>query len=301
MFVGIDAGATKTHALALDGSGQVLIESTSLGSSLVYRKTPQKILEALRFVLDTCQKKTHTKIQALCFAMAGLDTPQDRQWIEELFKKEQLFGKNIPYRLCNDIDILLPAIGQRQGIAVIGGTGCNFLALSKKKHLKVGGMDYILSDEGSSYDIGLQSLRAALKSYDGRCKKSLLEKAVLDQAGVENFLQLKDQLSKNCEKSKIAAFAPLVHRCALQGDQASQEILQRAVEHYSQAIGALMRQVQFEGAFSIAFCGKLFSENVLFDSVCQRILALQRDVSFHIVDKPALGAAYLAQDTYHQR
>jgi len=70
---------------------------------------------------------------------------------------------------------------------------------------KTGGMDYLLSDQGSGFDIGQQVLRAAVKSYDGRSKKTLLEKLLCEHFKIESIEDVKDKVyNPRLNKTQIA-------------------------------------------------------------------------------------------------
>jgi len=45
-----------------------------------------------------------------------------------------------------------------------------------KKEAFAGGLDYILNDESSAFGIGVRTLKAAVKSFDRRGRKTIFEK-----------------------------------------------------------------------------------------------------------------------------
>ena len=69
----------------------------------------------------------------------------------------------------------LAAAMKTGGAVALSGTGSNaFLVREGQVLSAVGGWGPLLGDEGSGYEIGLNALKAAIYSHDGRRPKSML-------------------------------------------------------------------------------------------------------------------------------
>ncbi|MBC3841375.1 hypothetical protein GXW82_16910 [Streptacidiphilus sp. 4-A2] len=79
--------------------------------------------------------------------------------------------------------LLAPPLGGR-GVAVVCGTGSGFLAGDgARPPTSIGGCEYLGSDEGSAFALGLEGLRAAVRGADGRGRPTALGRALAGHAG----------------------------------------------------------------------------------------------------------------------
>src|SRR5665811_875011 len=71
------------------------------------------------------------------------------------------------------------AHGARDGGIVIVGTGSVGFALVGGREIRVGGYGFPISDEGSGADLGLHTIRLALRAYDERAVGTSLTRDVM--------------------------------------------------------------------------------------------------------------------------
>lgn len=300
-FLGVDGGGSKTAVVIIDSEGNVISKAVGGGSN--YRALGTDVAgKNLKEVIFKAVGRFKGKIKYSCFGMASVDTKKDKRnvkkFIEECGIKRFL---SCPILILNDVEIILPAITEKnKGVAVIGGTGSNFYAINGRKKAKAAGLDYILADEGSAYDIGLKVLRSAVRSYDGRGNKTLLEKYVFKMARVKNVQELKDVVHEGL-KSQIASFSKLATLAASKGDRVAKEILDYSAGEFILGIKAVVKKVGLKGDFDIAFTGSLFTKKVIYDKVVKEIRKSFPKARFHIVKESALGAAKLAmRHSFHK-
>ena len=263
-FLGVDGGATKTSAIVIDSNGKIVAKY--VGNASNFRAVGEDIaIKNLQNVVYKSAKDFKGNIKHACFGLADADTKKDLEQINNLIKKSRIKKiLNCPIVIANDIEIVLSAIAyEERGIAVIGGTGCNFYGVNGTKTARASGLGDILTDEGSAYDIGLKVLRAAVRSYDGRNNKTLLEKTVFMKANVKDARSLKDVIYRRLNKTEIAKYAPLAGEAADKGDQAAKQILVDAANEYVIGIRAIMNKLKFDGQFDIVFTGSLFTKKVI--------------------------------------
>ena len=177
LFLGVDGGATKTIAVIIDESGKIIYKKRGGGAShhsIGIKRVEENLCQLVSFI-----EKKRFKISYACFGLAGIDSKKDHRVVYSMLRHK--IGKLLkcPIILLNDSQLILPSIGAENGVAVIGGTGSNFYAKNGNKEARASGLGFILSDEGSAFDIGVRILRATVKSFDGRGKKTILEKLVL--------------------------------------------------------------------------------------------------------------------------
>lgn len=294
VFVGIDGGATKTKLVAIDENERILAKLTGEGSN--YKVLGLDTVERnLYILLKKCLRKIKS-IDAICFGLASIDSEYDRKIVIDRIIKgkiRKLVGKETKIILLNDTEIILKAANIVNGVAVIGGTGSNFFGLNGNKKAWASGLEYILADEGSAFDIGQRILRAALRSYDGRGSKTLLEKLVMKKAKIKNIRDIKNIVYRENMKAIVASFAPLADIAAKKNDSIAKRILKDCAREYIIGINAVAKRVGLKGDFKIAIVGGVFKSKIIIEEIKKnfgnRII---------IVKDPSIGAARIAKKTY---
>ena len=93
----------------------------------------------------------------------------------------------------------------------------------------VGGWGPLLGDEGSGYEIGLNALKAAIYSHDGRRAKSMLYDLVMEKWNLTNLWGIVTHLAGNPDaRHKVASAAPLCAKAANAGDRVALRIYEHA-------------------------------------------------------------------------
>ncbi|MBI4019133.1 MAG: hypothetical protein HY364_02670 [Candidatus Aenigmarchaeota archaeon] len=298
-FLGADCGATKATVVIIDSKGEIVSLAEGPG-------TTHETLESKEFwagmvkVISQALHGCRGKIKYACFGMAGIDTANDMRAAKHWMSKSGMEALlKCPIDIFNDIQIVLPAIGVTEGVVAIAGTGSAFYGVRNGKNAKAGGLDCVLTDEGSAYDIGVTALRAAVRSWDGRGHKTMLERMVFAKTGASNGFELKDKMHGS-SKSVIASFAKLVSEAEAKGDNVAKKILDSAGTECVMGINAVIKRLNFSGSFDIALTGKLFSKGVLNERVRANLDQNHPQVKIRIVKEPAIGAAKLAMDLSKQ-
>lgn len=138
------------------------------------------------------------------------------------------------------------------GFVLVGGTGSTCLAGGPDgRAVRIGGHEYVLSDEGSGYQIGLRGLRAALRSAEGSGPTTLLADEHDDLPGYARYLASSPQA-----KAEIAAFATHVIDCGERGDQVAGQIVAEAAADLVSLIVAASRRLGCP-VTNVLMCGSL--------------------------------------------
>jgi glucosamine kinase len=145
---------------------------------------------------------------------------------------------------------MLGAFGGEDGGIVIVGTGSIGLCYQDEV-VRIGGYGFPVSDDGSGADIGLNAIRHALRTFDGRAEPSRFSAEVLaafsnDHVAVIDWLE-------EARAADYAMFAPLVVKYAAEGDPAAHQIMLQAAIHIGEIIDGLMER----GARRVALSGGL--------------------------------------------
>jgi glucosamine kinase len=166
----------------------------------------------------------------------------------------------------------LGAFGGAEGGVVIAGTGSIGLAYQGKK-IRIGGYGFPVSDEGGGADLGLNALRHALRTLDGRDARSALAQDVLAKFG-RDPAQVLDWMEE-ASAGDYGALAPLVVEHARAGDEAAQSLMRRAAGHIAELVEALF----INGAPQVALVGGLADalRDYMPGHIAQQLAAPQAD------------------------
>ncbi|MBP2550966.1 glucosamine kinase [Neorhizobium galegae] len=249
LFVGVDGGGTGCRARIVDASGNILGQGLSGPAT-----TRMGVDNAWASVLRAWQGAAEE---------AGLD-PSDAPQVHagvgiaglsRAGSLEQLQILAHPFASVRFISdgaaACLGAHSGRDGAIVIAGTGSIGLAFIGGEEKRAGGYGFPISDEGSGADLGLTSIRLALRAFDGRRERTPLLSEVMARFDGEPA-RLIGWMDK-ATATDYATFAPLVLRHADQGDPAARQIVQAGAAH----IDALVRRMVDYGAPLVTLLGGL--------------------------------------------
>jgi N-acetylglucosamine kinase-like BadF-type ATPase len=121
------------------------------------------------------------------------------------------------------------AIPTGPGIVLIAGTGSIALADNGTALHRVGGLGYLIGDEGSALSIGLAAVRELGRVYDGRRSADETTSLVERTLAIEGRDGLLDVMyDRKLDVAKIAALAPAVVAFAGKGNRLAGAIVGRA-------------------------------------------------------------------------
>ena len=144
----------------------------------------------------------------------------------------------------------LGAFGGEDGGIVVCGTGSIGITY-KGQTIRVGGYGFPVSDEGSGAHIGLNAIRYALRTLDGRSIPTEFSSEVLTRFSADPAVVVR--WSETATPTDYAAFATLVIKHANAGEPAATRLLRDAAMH----IAGLVEAVLLRGAPRVALVGGL--------------------------------------------
>ncbi len=234
-ILGIDGGGTKTQLLLADQLGQELAQADVGPTSLVaagQKKAKQNLAKGLTQVTSSIEEADYT-IEMAIFGLASVDTESEEAAAAEIFQPLMSQFNVEQFAILNDAVLaLVNGTDRDNAIVLISGTGSNCYGENDQgTTAKAGGLDYLLSDEGSGYEIGRHVLKAVVNSYDGRGPTTVLKKLVLDYFNIDRVPDLKTKVYQpDLSKSQIAQVSPLLFKAMKQDDAVAQMIFEHAVD-----------------------------------------------------------------------
>ncbi len=265
MFLGIDAGGTKTAAILLDKTGKII----GYGRSGPANYQTVGIEEATRSIVSAAQDALSHAPQGqrpefAVLGLAGADRLRDKVRLERALRAFSPFC-NMDFFITTDAHIaLVGAMGKEFGVVLIGGTGAMAFGIDhERRTARADGWGYLLGDEGSAYWIGREVLRSAMRAYDGRGPSTILLPSLLSQLKIEQPEDLVEWVyQRNPSVTAIASLSNLAFIAAVQGDGVAVEIIRRAGMALGQTAATVIRQLNLgREEFPIAAVGGLFRGN----------------------------------------
>lgn len=221
-FLGIDAGGTKTR-VALGNESQLLARAEG-GSIKPLRVSREEARANAAAVLAEVARQSGVELKgvaASCVGTAGVRLPQTDGWMREILSASA-GGAMV---VCGDEEIALDAAFEGgAGVLAMAGTGSNVVGrTSRGEKLNVGGWGPALGDQGSGYWIGHQALRAAVRAMDFEQPTRILDRV----AEYWKAASIGEVVDKAHAAPDFSLLAPLVVKCAQEGDAVALEVLER--------------------------------------------------------------------------
>jgi glucosamine kinase len=281
LFIGVDGGGTGCRARIEDAQGRLL--GTGIAGPAALRigvdRALAEVVKACRVALE--EAGLGSNALSSVHAAVGLAGVGRKGVLEQLVLQPHPF-RSVVY--AHDASIAcIGAHGARDGGIVIVGTGSVGFAVVEGREVRVGGYGFPISDEGSGADLGLHSIRLALRAYDKRAVETSLTRDVMMRFHNDPFEAV--AWMDHATATDYAIFAPLVMRHADAGDPVARRIIRDAAEQ----IDELVRRLSDCGASRVALLGGLASsmQPWLAPDVQRRLVPVEGDA----VD----GALHLAR------
>ncbi len=153
---------------------------------------------------------------------------------------------------------LAGGLSGRPGIVQIAGTGTSCFGMNAAgQSWRAGGWGPLIDDEGSSYWLGIQAMRAAALAYDGRGPATLLSEKVAERLQLKEMNDLMNRLyAAEMSRTEIAGLAPLVYQAAAQGDAAALQLIRQGCEAMADCVLTVARKLGMEdGECELAVTG----------------------------------------------
>ncbi|MGD9129175.1 MAG: BadF/BadG/BcrA/BcrD ATPase family protein [Candidatus Woesebacteria bacterium] len=299
-YIGIDGGASKTELVLADEAGKVLAELVS-GPTNLDVIAAEEAAANLEAVLNNTFNKFQdgASVENLVFGLAGVDNQEDKDNADKVFTPifQKFSIKN--YSIVNDAWIALASGSKKENaIILIAGTGSNCLGRNQKGQIaKTGGLDFLLAGEGSAYSIGLAVLKAATQSYDGRAKKTILEKLLCEYFKVDSILDLKSKVYQPLlSKKQIAQLAQLCTQAFEQDDLVAKEIFDQAISNLMNMVVTVIKKLDLQDTVTdVVLVGGLTRVTYIKEQLIARIKDFNSQIKpIFPKNSPAHGAIKMA-------
>lgn len=300
IFLGFDAGGTKTDCVLLDSAGRLLAETRGGGANPMragFARACDVLGAAAQQVLAEAHRDPDT-IGAICAGVAGAGSSRVARRITSYLTRA---FPNASIRVITDIELALYAAApEGPAVVIIAGTGSAVGGRNAAGQIvRAGGWGPWLGDDGSAYDIGRRAVKAALRARDGLGPGTTLGEKILLAQETHDWQVVLGRIAKHPDAVFPPLF-PLVVQSALAGDVVSQDILASAGKALAELAVSVIGKLGLQNEpFLIAKSGGVFAEPSQVESVLSaelsRIAPHARAEPLRI--PPARAAAELARQS----
>jgi N-acetylglucosamine kinase-like BadF-type ATPase len=275
LFLGVDAGGTKTHAAVMDASGRLLslgVAATGHWERVGIDGSAAALTRAIDDALAQCGHQ-RSDVTSASFALAGIDWDSD---IEAMQRVVAGFGLGCAPVVMNDaIAVLLAGTDDGIGCASVAGTGGKTVARDATTTLATLGMS--LGEGGGAGQVVAETLAALAQAYHGQRPPTVLTQAALESAGLHDEPAFFEAIARDGHRLS-ESFAPTVFALAEVGDQTAIDILQRVAEQHASDVVGLVNRLDFDGRIVPLVCagGLHTAGSTIFSRAFERALAGSR-------------------------
>jgi N-acetylglucosamine kinase-like BadF-type ATPase len=290
LFLGIDGGGTKTAFALANEEGTILARKT-LGAcnpnDVGFLETERVLKEGIE---ELCAGYDMAEISVYA-GLAGCSSAENLPKIGAFLSQ---FGF-LKYANHNDAqNAVAAALGRKDGVAVIMGTGSIAYAKKGSDLYRIGGYGYLFGDKGSGFAIGRDVILAALSEEDGSGRQTALYQPVLALCGGETVLSKIDFFYKEGKK-EIARYAPLAFEAFKKGDAVARGILEENLSAIARLITGGAGHLK-SSSVKVALCGGVTrQEEILLPMLAELLSKDSTAYELSVCQKePVWGALLLA-------
>lgn len=292
-YLGIDIGATKSHALIADENGcAVGFGQSGPGNHEIVGY--QGLAAALQAVTDQALADASIARQQIAgagFGVAGYDWPSE---LPPTLEAIATLGLAAPLEVVNDTIIGLVAGAEAGwGVAVIAGTSNNCWGWDARHRIgRVTGNGGTFGEHGGSGELVQEAVAAVARAWTCRGPATALAAAFSRLVGASSDADLLEGLSQGWYDIGAAA-APLVFQTAEAGDAVALEVVRWAALELASLTNGVIRQLHLEAqTFDVVLVGSMYNGGpLLLEPMQAAVRALAPGARFvKLTVPPVVGA-----------
>jgi N-acetylglucosamine kinase-like BadF-type ATPase len=300
VYLGVDVGSTKTHAMIANEAGQSLgFGESGPGNqeTVGYEGLSQALSESVSQALSMAGLEKD-QIRGAGFGISGYDWPSERA---PTLQAIATLALRAPVEAVNDVILgLLAGASQGWGIAVVSGTGCNCRGWDRqhKREGRVTGNGFWLGEGAGAGELVVKTIQAIAHEWTRRGPPTQLTPALLDYTGSASVAEMLDGLVHQ-QVELGAEAAPLVFQVAAEGDPVAVELIHWAGQELGELANAVIRQLAFEQLdFEVVLIGSMFDGGaMLIEPMRRTIHACASGARLVRLEKPpVIGAVLLGME-----
>lgn len=261
-IIGVDGGNTKTDYFLFDSEGD-FIDFTREGTCS-HERLPDSFegsYTIMKEVFDRFLSRnnlTPKDISAAVFGLAGVDTPFQKQKLEEVVEKIGFTN----YEVVNDSFLGIKAASIKgTGVCSVNGTGTSVGGIDDTgKHLQVGGIGSITGDEAGGSWLSRRAVRAVYESFYRVGKPTRLKEVVFDYLEITDPYYMMDAIAYKAPKKKydLPEIGRKVFDYAREGDEVALELLREMANNLARSAAGCVLNLTFNDPVDIVLVGSVW-------------------------------------------
>lgn len=295
-FLGVDVGATKSHALIADAQGQAVgfaVGGSGNHEDVGYDGTIRTLQQIVTGALAAAGLE-RSAIAGAGFGIGGYDWPSERAATLEAIAT---LGLACPLEAVNDTIIgLVAGAEQGWGVALVAGTSNNCRGWDRDhREGRVMGNGTEFGENGGAYELVLKAVQEGAKAWTCRGPATALTDAFVAHVGAHDAADLLEGLSQHSYTVQADA-APLVFAAAQHGDAVAHAVIRWTAEELASLAVGVIRQLALEDeTFDVVLVGSLYNGGPLFtEPLFAAIRAAAPGASFvRLRTPPVVGAVLI--------
>ncbi|MEY9929186.1 N-acetylglucosamine kinase-like BadF-type ATPase [Catenulispora sp. GP43] len=246
LLLAVDGGNSKTDVrlVRADGSQVSRAVGGAFRPQALGVPAAMAVLDAL--VAEVLQEGGGAPVRGIGAFLAGADLPEEiaalqaeveaRGWAEEVYVANDTFA------------VLYAGSPERQGVAVVCGTGINCVAVAPDgRTATFPGLGWESGDWGGGGDLGRAALFWAVRAEDGRGPATALLDAVTAHFGRERALDVVLAIHRGQESDRrLAGLAPAVFAAADAGDAVAGWLIDVLADEIAGMAGSAARRLDLQ-------------------------------------------------------
>lgn len=262
LFLGIDAGGTKTQFALCDAEGRVLAthrcEGISLGA-LGADGMCAALTVNTEHILSMAPG-TDRELGAVCFGVPCLG--ENRQDDETVIALVAEVFSDTQRVLVNDAEVAWAgSFALKPGINLVAGTGTiAFGCDGEGNTARCGGWHHLFSDEGSGYWLGRRTLELFCKQSDGRSTRGPLHAIIRHHFALTDDFDIIPIAENEIlpHRDKVAALQLLLLEAARQGDADAIDSYRLAAHEIALNVRGIISRLNFIPPIAVSCSGGIF-------------------------------------------
>ena len=257
-FLGVDVGATKTHALLAEASGTI-IGFGEAGPGNPFHVGHAGLLEAITSALGQALQRAgipKARVHGAGFGIAGYNWPSEHP---ALLRTVEALGLSAPVHIVNDTIIgLLAGAPAGWGIGLVAGTHCNCRGWDRERR-EGRIIGFRMGEAVGAAGLVQSAVYAVARQYTRRGPETSLTPAFARAVQARDCEDLLEGLTSGRYRLTASA-APLVFAEAEHGDPVAVELIRWAGGQLGSLVTGVVRQLALETvAFDVVLIGSLFN------------------------------------------
>ena len=261
-ILGVDGGNTKTDYFLFDTKANFIgMHRSGTCSHEGLKDSYEGSFRIMNEHLNEFLPKynlTPENITAAVFGLAGVDTPIQKQNIEEVVSR--LGFKN--FRVVNDSFLGIKAgTPNGYGVCSINGTGTSSGGIDKNgNYLQVGGIGAICGDEAGGYHLARRVVRAVYDEAYRFGENTSLTPIVFELLGVEDKYYLMEKISEYFLTRKVdyTTLTIALFDEANKRDKVALKIIDETAEQLARSAGGVVMNLEFDEPVEVVLAGSVW-------------------------------------------